>query len=125
MHACLCTLRKQLCSSTLPVCGLYGSGTVADGLRSAPLPPPARLPSRALERIPQSVRLWKAVVEISEEDDARVLLVRLLVFCWGVLLLGGDEWRSTHAAAFGAPHQLQCGALLWSVSLHAVLLCAA
>lgn len=30
---------------------------------------------RALERIPQSVRLWKAVVEISDEDDARVLLV--------------------------------------------------
>ena len=38
--------------------------------------PPALPPSRrALERIPQSVRLWKAVVEISEEDDARVLLV--------------------------------------------------
>lgn len=30
---------------------------------------------RALERIPQSVRLWKAVVEISDVDDARVLLV--------------------------------------------------
>lgn len=41
------------------------------------LPAPALVaPARsALERIPQSVRLWKAVVEISEEDDARVLLV--------------------------------------------------
>ena len=36
---------------------------------------PTRACRRALERIPQSVRLWKAVVEISEEDDARVLLV--------------------------------------------------
>jgi hypothetical protein len=31
---------------------------------------------RALERIPHSVRLWKAAVELSDEDDARVLLVR-------------------------------------------------
>lgn len=38
----------------------------------AAAPPPF---CSALERIPQSVRLWKAVVEISEEDDARVLLV--------------------------------------------------
>ncbi len=40
-----------------------------------PLPP---RPLRALERVPGSVKLWKAAVEISEEDDARVLLVRAL-----------------------------------------------
>jgi pre-mRNA-processing factor 6 len=38
-----------------------------------------RVMLRALERIPESVRLWKAVVEISDEDDARILLVRLLL----------------------------------------------
>jgi len=37
---------------------------------------------RALERIPQSVRLWKAVVEISDEDDARILLVSLLIIIY-------------------------------------------
>ena len=30
---------------------------------------------RALERIPNSVRLWKAAVELANEDDARILLV--------------------------------------------------
>jgi hypothetical protein len=51
---------------------------------SAPRCLPACLPAtlnRALERIPQSVRLWKAVVEISEEDDARVLLSRAVECC--------------------------------------------
>lgn len=38
---------------------------------------------RALERIPQSVRLWKAVVEISDEDDARILLVGWWPGSWG------------------------------------------
>ena len=37
---------------------------------------------RALERIPQSVRLWRAAVEISDEDDARILLVSRLVDGW-------------------------------------------
>ena len=31
---------------------------------------------RALERVPNSVRLWKAAVELANEDDARILLVR-------------------------------------------------
>jgi hypothetical protein len=30
---------------------------------------------RALERVPNSVRLWKAAVELANEDDARILLV--------------------------------------------------
>jgi pre-mRNA-processing factor 6 len=34
-----------------------------------------RVMLRALERVPHSVKLWKAVVEISDEDDARILLV--------------------------------------------------
>ena len=36
---------------------------------------------RALERIPESVRLWKAVVEISDENDARILLSRAVECC--------------------------------------------
>jgi hypothetical protein len=35
----------------------------------------ARVLRRALERIPTSVRLWKAAVELASEDDARILLV--------------------------------------------------
>lgn len=46
---------------------------LAHSCRAAASPPP-----RALERVPGSVKLWKAAVEISEEDDARVLLVRAL-----------------------------------------------
>jgi hypothetical protein len=51
-----------------------GAGSLAGG-GACLTPPSCRAPCRALERIPQSVRLWKAAVEISEEDDARVLLV--------------------------------------------------
>jgi len=36
----------------------------------------ARVLRRALERVPNSVRLWKAAVELANEDDARILLVR-------------------------------------------------
>lgn len=36
----------------------------------------ARVLRRALERVPNSVRLWKAAVELASEDDARILLVR-------------------------------------------------
>ena len=38
----------------------------------------ARVLRRALERIPNSVKLWKAAVELANERDARILLVRLL-----------------------------------------------
>ena len=34
---------------------------------------------RALERIPNSVKLWKAAVELANERDARILLVRMRV----------------------------------------------
>ena len=36
---------------------------------------------RALERVPESVRLWKAVVDISNENDARILLSRAVECC--------------------------------------------
>ena len=36
----------------------------------------ARVLRRALERIPNSVKLWKAAVELANERDARILLVR-------------------------------------------------
>jgi hypothetical protein len=41
----------------------------------------ARVLRRALERVPNSVRLWKAAVELANEDDARILLVQ----CFGPL----------------------------------------
>ena len=36
----------------------------------------SRVLRRALERIPNSVKLWKAAVELASEDDARILLVQ-------------------------------------------------
>ena len=36
---------------------------------------------RALERVPTSVRLWKAAVELASADDARVLLSRAVECC--------------------------------------------
>jgi pre-mRNA-processing factor 6 len=41
----------------------------------------SRVLRRGLERIPQSVRLWKAAVELANEDDARVLLSRAVECC--------------------------------------------
>lgn len=38
----------------------------------------SRVLRRALERIPNSVKLWKAAVELASEDDARILLVRII-----------------------------------------------
>ena len=64
--------RSRVCHADLPRLALL--------CPSLPAPLPAAL-DRALERIPQSVRLWKAVVEISEEDDARVLLSRAVESC--------------------------------------------
>jgi len=40
-----------------------------------------RILLRALERVPESVRLWKAVVDISDENDARILLSRAVECC--------------------------------------------
>jgi len=36
---------------------------------------------RALERVPTSVRLWKAAVELAPADDARILLSRAVECC--------------------------------------------
>ena len=35
----------------------------------------------ALEHIPNSVRLWKAAVELEEEEDARIMLSRAVECC--------------------------------------------
>ena len=35
-----------------------------------------RVLRKALERVPTSVRLWKAVVDLSPEEDAKILLAR-------------------------------------------------
>lgn len=35
----------------------------------------------ALDEIPDSVRLWKALVEISSEEEARILLHRAVECC--------------------------------------------
>lgn len=51
----------------------------------------SRVLRKALERIPTSVRLWKAAVELANEDDARVLLVRAP--CWR---LGVEEFCTWH-----------------------------
>ncbi len=35
----------------------------------------------ALEHVPNSVRLWKAAVELEKEDDARIMLSRAVECC--------------------------------------------
>lgn len=35
----------------------------------------------ALEQVPNSVRLWKAAVELEEHDDARIMLSRAVECC--------------------------------------------
>ena len=40
-----------------------------------------RVLRKALERLPNSVRLWRALVDLSTEDDARVLLKRAVECC--------------------------------------------
>lgn len=35
----------------------------------------------ALENIPNSVRLWKAAVELEEPEDAKILLARAVECC--------------------------------------------
>lgn len=41
----------------------------------------SRVLRRALERVPTSVRLWKAAVELANADDARILLSRAVECC--------------------------------------------
>lgn len=41
----------------------------------------SRVLRRALEKVPTSVRLWKAAIELANEDDARVLLKRATECC--------------------------------------------
>ena len=40
-----------------------------------------RVLRRALEQVPNSVRLWKAAVELAGPDDARILLGRAVECC--------------------------------------------
>lgn len=40
-----------------------------------------RIYRKALEHIPNSVRLWKAAVELTEPEDARILLSRAVECC--------------------------------------------
>ncbi len=54
----------------------------------------AHLFPQALERIPFSVSLWKAAIELVDEDDAKVLLDRAVEccpnqVCWGEVV--GEE----------------------------------
>ena len=56
----------------------------------------ARVLRRALERVPNSVRLWKAAVELASEDDARILLVRTPLY-------SGDSIGLTSTAALSFP----------------------
>ncbi len=35
----------------------------------------------ALEHVPNSVRLWKAAVELEKEEDARIMLSRAVECC--------------------------------------------
>lgn len=37
--------------------------------------------SLALEHVPNSVRLWKAAVELEEPEDARIMLSRAVECC--------------------------------------------
>lgn len=46
----------------------------------------SRVLRKALEKIPTSVRLWKAAVELVNEDDARIMLNRAVECCPQVLL---------------------------------------
>lgn len=63
---------------------------------------------RGLERIPQSVRLWKAAVELANEDDARVLLTRAVECCPQVALTSPllsspfSAGRQSQASSLGA-----------------------
>ena len=45
----------------------------------------SRVLRKALEKIPTSVRLWKAAVELVNEDDARIMLNRAVECCPQVL----------------------------------------
>lgn len=57
----------------LPACAAQAARLETDDAAKA------RVLRRALERVPNSVRLWKAAVELANEDDARILLVRCLL----------------------------------------------
>jgi pre-mRNA-processing factor 6 len=51
----------------------------------------SRVLRRALERIPTSVRLWRAAVELANQSDARVLLSRAVECCPQVLPLPAHD----------------------------------
>lgn len=41
----------------------------------------SRVLRKALERVPNSVRIWKAAIDLASEDDARILLSRAVECC--------------------------------------------
>ena len=65
------------------VLGLQASRLEADDRAKS------RVLRKALEKIPTSVRLWKAAVELVNEDDARIMLNRAVECCPQVLALPG------------------------------------
>lgn len=54
----------------------------------------ARVLRKALEQVPNSVRLWKAAVELASPDDARILLSRAVECCPQVLPLDRASYSS-------------------------------
>ena len=58
---------------------------------------------RALEKVPTSVRLWKAAIELASEDDARVLLKRATECCPQACFRGGSSQHNTNPALPACP----------------------
>lgn len=72
------TVRHLVCKAQRP--GPTFCCLLPERALTAPLAPCLATP-QALERIPTSVRLWKAAVELASEDDARILLSRAVECC--------------------------------------------
>ena len=75
---------------------------------------------RALEKVPTSVRLWKAAIELASEDDARVLLKRATECCPQVCSRGYTPGFPHQAIYTGLPtqasHRLQPPSVLGGFS---------
>ena len=80
----------------------------------------SRVLRRALEKVPTSVRLWKAAIELASEDDARVLLKRATECCPQVCSQGytpGCPHQGySHWASHTASHRLQPQSVLGGFS---------
>ena len=75
----------------------------------------SRVLRRALEKVPTSVRLWKAAIELASEDDARVLLKRATECCPQVCSRGYTPGY-LHWASHTASHRLQPPSVLGGFS---------